>query len=478
MTQDWKFFGEWNNIPMFYCLFWYNIEVNIRLQKLFNTSRNAAFLIKDRKQHLFFHKKWLADLKEQIYSTEPEKIISQLQAFYPTFEDVMEKLLSYYDAEYHDCSDAKLEKEFRYILDMMMKVTPFDQYCMISEQFQLKRLEEYLDKALPEAEKKERYNLILTTLTAPTRITLTQNEELSLMSMALEVQQGKEISEEQINKYIKEYGWLPVFLFGEAWSSSYISSEIETLSKDDLLNSKINRLKIFPEKQKKKISEIERKFNLDKGFAKVMQELAFIRNEAEVVISLGTQILRPIYKEIFERTSLTEKELACLTPKEVSEVLLNNKDCSQIIPPRLEPTFYISTPENIEVITGTEAARLFEDNYVKPAQEHADRIKGMGACPGIAEGTIRIINDVNDMQEFKEGDILVSEATCIDFLPVMRKAAAILTCMGGITSHAAIVSRELGVPCIIGIPNLLGLLYSGQKVRVNADKGTVETIDS
>ena len=80
------------------------------------------------------------------------------------------------------------------------------------------------------------------------------------------------------------------------------------------------------------------------------------------------------------------------------------------------------------------------------------------------------------MNHFSEGDVLVSESTCIDFVPVMRRSAAILTEMGGITSHASIVSRELRVPCIVGINGLLKALKNGQLVEVNASQGVVTLI--
>jgi len=77
-------------------------------------------------------------------------------------------------------------------------------------------------------------------------------------------------------------------------------------------------------------------------------------------------------------------------------------------------------------------------------------VQGLPASPGLAVGKAHIIVDVEKLEEFQKGEILVTEMTAPEWVPAMRKAAAIVTNSGGMTSHAAIVSRELGIPCIVG----------------------------
>lgn len=99
-------------------------------------------------------------------------------------------------------------------------------------------------------------------------------------------------------------------------------------------------------------------------------------------------------------------------------------------------------------------------------------VKGMPASPGVAFGKVRIIRN-NDISGVKAGDILVTEMTNPDMVPVMSKARAIVTNEGGRTCHAAIVSRELGVPCIVGCHNATEQLETGQEVTVDATRGIV-----
>ncbi|MEE9150553.1 MAG: phosphoenolpyruvate synthase [Thermoplasmata archaeon] len=99
--------------------------------------------------------------------------------------------------------------------------------------------------------------------------------------------------------------------------------------------------------------------------------------------------------------------------------------------------------------------------------------KGMPASPGIASGNVRSIKDETELDRIKEGDILVTVMTTPDMVPAMRRARAIVTDEGGMTCHAAIVSRELQIPCIVGTTDATQVLTEGIEITVDADKGRV-----
>jgi pyruvate,water dikinase len=102
-------------------------------------------------------------------------------------------------------------------------------------------------------------------------------------------------------------------------------------------------------------------------------------------------------------------------------------------------------------------------------------LRGLGASPGVATGPARILRKASDGQRLRQGDVLVAAMTSPDWVPVMRRAAAIVTDAGGMTSHAAIVSRELGIPCIVGTHNATTVLSDDAIVTVDAKVGTVTT---
>ena len=100
-------------------------------------------------------------------------------------------------------------------------------------------------------------------------------------------------------------------------------------------------------------------------------------------------------------------------------------------------------------------------------------LQGQGAAPGIASGRVVVIRDVKDTGSVKEGDILVTKMTSPDMVPAMRKVAAIITDEGGLTCHAAIVSRELGTPAVVGTKTATHVLTNGQLITVDGEKGLI-----
>lgn len=100
-------------------------------------------------------------------------------------------------------------------------------------------------------------------------------------------------------------------------------------------------------------------------------------------------------------------------------------------------------------------------------------LEGLGASPGAATGPVRIVNNPAEIDKVKEGDILVAEMTNPDYVPAMKRAVAILTDKGGRTSHAAIVSRELGIPAIVGSVSATKMLRDGEIISVDGTNGKV-----
>ena len=100
-------------------------------------------------------------------------------------------------------------------------------------------------------------------------------------------------------------------------------------------------------------------------------------------------------------------------------------------------------------------------------------VGGLGAAPGRAAGRARVVRSVEEGRALQTGEVLVAPLTAPDWVPIMRRAAALVTDGGGITCHAAIVSRELGVPCVVGTRNATTVLRTGQTVTVDGSTGEV-----
>jgi pyruvate,water dikinase len=109
-----------------------------------------------------------------------------------------------------------------------------------------------------------------------------------------------------------------------------------------------------------------------------------------------------------------------------------------------------------------------------PAGEsHEELARGLGAAPGRGVGRARLIRETGHGADLLEGEVLVARMTAPDWVPLMRRAAAIVTDSGGMTCHAAIVSRELGIPCVVGTGDATEKIATGEEITVDAGRGVV-----
>ncbi|MBI5071330.1 hypothetical protein HZB93_00305 [Candidatus Falkowbacteria bacterium] len=137
---------------------------------------------------------------------------------------------------------------------------------------------------------------------------------------------------------------------------------------------------------------------------------------------------------------------------------------------------YVKDLNDLRIFTGEKAEKIIREKFQIERVVKTGVIKGNIACAGKVRGVVKIINEPYEMKKIKKDDILVAVQTIPQLLPAMKLAAAFVTDIGGITSHAAIVAREMNKPCIIGTKNASKILKDGDLVEVDATKGVVKVI--
>jgi phosphohistidine swiveling domain-containing protein len=185
----------------------------------------------------------------------------------------------------------------------------------------------------------------------------------------------------------------------------------------------------------------------------------------------------PVAKYLANELSLSREEFLFLTPEEVSDSIINKKcklSKSQI--KDRQDGFVCGFINNKRILlTGDDVKEL--SNYFTPdVQKNVEEFKGSIACKGKVKGKIKIIKTKDKFNQFNEGEILVTSMTTPDFVLIMKKSLAIITDEGGLSCHAAIMSRELNIPCIIGTKIATKVLKDGDLVEVDADNGVVKII--
>jgi pyruvate,water dikinase len=183
-----------------------------------------------------------------------------------------------------------------------------------------------------------------------------------------------------------------------------------------------------------------------------------------------------------EKTGKTVK--VKLSPERAKAQVLTEEELTQLaeLGKRVEEHF--GSPQDIE--WAYEAGELYllqsrpitvlyekEDEEEEVSEAKEVLVKGLAASPGIGSGKVKVIFSVDELDKIKEGDVLVTTMTNPDMVPAMKRASAIVTDEGGMTCHAAIVSRELGIPCVVGTGEATKVLQDGMEVTVDGTRGVV-----
>lgn len=184
-----------------------------------------------------------------------------------------------------------------------------------------------------------------------------------------------------------------------------------------------------------------------------------------------------MYSEAAKRLGLSEREVYFMIQPEIAEALRGNLILKEELKARMELWVGSNYEGRLKIYSGN-VAEKFMENFSVPevSKKVEDNLKGSPACMGETEGIAHVILLDNEFDSFKEDEILVSLQTMVHYVPIMKKAKAILTEFGGLTSHAAIVSRELNKPCIVGIKGLIASVKTGDTISIDANKGIVKIL--
>lgn len=267
----------------------------------------------------------------------------------------------------------------------------------------------------------------------------------------------------------------------EPFSDKYYLEEMRDSAKSkisakDILKREDAQLKIAKKKQLALIN----KLGINKQYRQLFQDATdfaltkLIRRHAQLLdLFLMHKTLLP---EIAKRLKLTRFQVQFMLMDEVKQALLKNKFDRKSLTSRMKECVLFTEKDFEAAYIGSEMKRITK-NLKSLTDVNKQELTGQTAQPGFAKGKVKIIIRAKDMTKMNKGDILVSIATDPDIVPAMKKAAAIVTEQGGITSHAAIVSRELGIPCIIGTKIATKVFKDGDMVEVDANKGTIKIIE-
>jgi len=287
---------------------------------------------------------------------------------------------------------------------------------------------------------------------------------------------------DKAEKYLKEYAWMKTFITLplELLSMQELDGRIKDALKEDFISQYE-----MQEKQK-----AENKKTAEKLLGKLKDEkLVSIIGQArqlgwlltfsvEIAIKSCSKLI-PFYKILAQELEVDYLQWNNLKSGEIEDILQGKlKISDKELKERSKGYVFLMENGKEKLIVGENAKKMAEwiDENVGGIDKDIKEIKGQSVSSGLVEGRVRIALTPKESYKLEKGDVLVCSMTSPDYVPAMKKTVAIVTDEGGLLSHAAIVSRELGKPCIIGTKIATQVLKDGDLVEVDAEKGIVKIL--
>jgi len=289
--------------------------------------------------------------------------------------------------------------------------------------------------------------------------------------------------DKKLDKHTKMYGWLGYGTMGPGWDKDYFIDILGSLLRQNIKPEK--SLKNIQKDKKETIvkqQKICKELNIDlthRNLFKIARDLVYSKGSRKDSMFFSFSVIENLYREIGRRYYLSLNQVRFFYPYEIKGLLLKDKYNAALLNDRYKFSLHYSIGDyqDDSLLDGKKAKDFLKRfNFIKENIGDVKILHGDCASSGKARGETVKVNMTKDMEKMKQGNILVSVATNPDLVPAIKKAAAIITDVGGITCHAAIISRELGIPCVIGAKIATKVLKDGDLVEVDATHGKVTII--
>lgn len=327
------------------------------------------------------------------------------------------------------------------------------------------KLKEELEKLNP----KKAYDWfeIISTQTRFDNIT---QQQIDLLKIAVKKDFAK------LKQHTQKYFWLPVYNIGDQpWTIEDFKKQLSQIKNPEKeLKQKQQEIKEKEEKYAKTLQEINQLSKL-KSLIETVHLYTFLRNERVDRWRKGIHHIAPFYREIARRAKITLNAAVNLFDEEII-TFLEKQTLPDSMAERKTQHAILYRDGIRKIFTEPEEIENLRKQELGDVKQQITEVKGMPAYKGIVKGSVRLIRTPKDLENLKQGEILVAHHTSPEFVLAMKRVAAIVTDEGGITSHAAIVSRELKIPCVTATKEGSNVFKTGDLVEVDADKGIVRKL--
>ena len=317
-------------------------------------------------------------------------------------------------------------------------------------------------------------------LTTPLQNTYGRKQDLDLLKLFAKIKKGA-LDGQLLENHLRKYAWVYYVYEGPALSIEVLKDMIRDLEQrgvdpeKELANIERERIEL-EEKQNKILDELSLT-DYEKSIIGLARDAVFYKPYRRELQTWSYYNMEPVMREIARRLNLTLTQARMMLPNDVNRFLASDDVDVDLLNERLKYVSHGYSNGQFFTYAGQQAEEFVNQNVEKEEIPLAREFIGAVAYRGgIITGIVKVINTYEEISKMSDGDILVSSATSPNLMPAIRKASAIVTDEGGLTCHAAIVSRELKIPCVIGTKIATKVLKDGDLVEVDAEKGIVRKL--
>jgi len=273
----------------------------------------------------------------------------------------------------------------------------------------------------------------------------------------------------------KKYSYLNIY---NPFDKPYSKPDLKCINQKITQNNVEDQLKRLTKNKiefKMFVNTLPKKWKLK---AEIIHQYAFLKTDRIDAWKISMFCLNDLCKYLTKiNPGLTIKNASFLSIHEIITILKGrpNINIKKIKTRSKNAAVYLLTPQT-EVVSYSPTEIKLQKKLITNQNKTTREITGVTACRGVAQGRAVIINHSEDIKKIKKGNIFVARYTFPSFTPFMKISAAIVTDEGGLTSHAAIIARELNIPCIVGSKIGTKLLTDGDLLKVDANAGVVKIL--
>ncbi len=493
--NDWAFeVQQRGEQPILVCDLFSRAVATYFVENIIGEKRSYNYLFTDSNRLYNFPKEtdvYFGELKKKV--NDPTFLKQLLRnsieipkAFSEQASQAMEELIP------SQTTNAELARHWKTMDEGLTKVIPWFWYPwylskedvvtdMVKEKFEVYRLR---------LEKITDFDEALRAVVFPVKKTAFQLEQEDMYQLVLLAERDTAFAKNKefkakAEEYLKKYDWLTTFLLTPVLPMSYsvLVARVERAAAENFKDSFTfqKEVNIKKEKMAEEILEVIKDDQdlIDK--IENARELAYVLTAGIEEAYIATAKYLKLLQFVAERLDIRFEETKLFLSQEIYNALTGKSNIDRGELEQRKLGFVMKTFNGQQyAVYGAEGHSIsaWIDEELNKVDASLREFGGQVACKGLVRGTVRVVLEPAQAHELEAGEILVCPMTNPDYVPAMKRAAAIITDEGGMLSHAAIMSREFNKPCIISTKIATRLLKNGDMVEVDATKGLVTILKS